>query len=305
MDQTGSTAQPDWSAAFAQAGLDMGSFRQVESAWIPPTYADTRVAWEGAYRDHADIPIRVEAAAYRENLVSFHITPPWEKPVRQEEVSSRATRRAAGFILALVFFVVLVASVLLARRNLRLGRGDLKGAFKLAFFVLIVLSTGQMIGADHIPALSAELDILFNIIAWALVASVLIWVLYIALEPYVRRLWPRLIISWSRLLAGGFRDPMVGRDILIGSLLGLGHTLTICMMPVTSTLAGKPSGPITSINPETLGGAQSVITDLLSRSVIQWFAVSVGPLFILLLLYILLRRQWLAAASVWLLFGTV
>jgi hypothetical protein len=98
---------------------------------------------------------------------------------------------------------------------------------------------------------------------------------------------------------------MVGRDILIGSLLGFGHTISIFMMRVTSTWAGKPSGPITSINPATLGGAQSVITDLLSRSVIQWFAVSVGPLFILLLLYILLRRQWLAAASLWLLFATV
>ena len=305
IDATASTAQPDWSAAFAQAGLDIAGFKQVESVWLPPTYADTRIAWEGVYADHADIPIRVEAAAYRGRPVYFQIIPPWEKPTRQEEVSGMASRRAAGFILAAVFLAVLVASVLLARRNLRLGRGDRKGAFKLAVFLLIMLFAGQLIGADHVPALGAELDILFNIIAWALFVSILFWILYIALERYVRRLWPRLIISWSRLLAGGFRDPMVGRDILIGSLLGFGHTLSICLINITSKWAGKPTGHINNINPKTLEGGRSVITSLLTTGLVQWFIIGVGVLFILLLLYILLRRQWLAAVALWLLFTTV
>lgn len=305
VDTSPSTIQPDWSAAFAQAGLDIANFKQVESVWVPPTYADARVAWEGAYADHADIAIRVEAASYRGRLVYFQIIPPWEKPVRQEEAYSRTSRQAAGFILAAVFFAVLAASVMLARRNLRLARGDRKGAFKLAVFMLMALLIGQLIGADHVPALGAELDILFNIIAWALFASVLIWILYIALEPYVRRLWPRLIISWSRLLAGGFRDPMVGRDVLIGSLLGLGHTLTIYLMSIVSRGRGKHISAITGIDPETLKGIRSVITSLLTDSLVQWFALSVGLLFILLLLYILLRRQWLAAVAMWLLFATV
>jgi hypothetical protein len=299
------TTQPDWSVAFAQAGLDMAKFTQVESAWIPPTYADARRAWEGAYAEHADMAIRVEAAAYRGRLVYFHVIPPWEKPVRQEEVPASAARQAAGFILAAVFFATLAASVLLARRNLRLGRGDRKGAFKLAFFVLLTLIIGQMISADHVPALGAELDVLFNVIAWALFASVLIWTLYIALEPYVRRLWPRLIISWTRLLAGEFRDPMVGRDILIGSLLGLGHTLSIYMMQLTTNGPGKSSVGIIGTNPATLEGIRTVITTLLVTSLVQWFTLGVGLLFILLLLYILLRRQWLAALVMWLLILTV
>lgn len=305
VDTSASTAQPDWSTAFTQAGLDIVNFKQIESVWLPPTYADTRLAWEGAYRDHAEIPIRVEAAAYRGRLVYFHVIPPWEKPTRQEEVSGGTSRQAAGFILAVVFFAGIAASVLLARRNLRLGRGDRKGAFKLAVFLLLMILAGQMIGADHVPALGAELNILFNIIAWALSASVLFWILYVALEPYVRRLWPRLIISWSRLLAGDFRDPMVGRDILIGSALGFGHTLSICMMPLTSRWAGKPSGLVNSIDPRTLEGGRSVITSLLSGSLVQWFLIGVGLLFILLMFYILLRRQWLAALAMWLLIATV
>ncbi len=47
------------------------------------------------------------------------------------------------------------------------------------------------------------------------------WLLYIALEPYVRRNWPQTIISWTRLVSGRLRDPLVGRDIVSGILLGM------------------------------------------------------------------------------------
>ncbi len=52
--------------------------------------------------------------------------------------------------------------------------------------------------------------------------AALMWTLYLALEPYVRSKWPQTIVSWSRMLAGKLRDPLVGRDILYGTMLGLG-----------------------------------------------------------------------------------
>ena len=42
---------------------------------------------------------------------------------------------------------------------------------------------------------------------------------YMAFEPYVRRRSPRTLISWTRLLAGRFRDPLVGADLLVGCVL--------------------------------------------------------------------------------------
>ena len=42
------------------------------------------------------------------------------------------------------------------------------------------------------------------------------WLLYMALEPYARRVAPRWVVSWTRLLEGRFKDPMVGRDLLTG-----------------------------------------------------------------------------------------
>jgi protein kinase-like protein len=305
IDATASAAQPDWSAMFAFAGLNIANFTRVESLWLPPAYADVRAGWEGTYAEHPDIPIRVEAAAYRGRAVYFQVIPPWEKPDRQVAVSGTATRQTAWAILAGVFFAVVAASVLLARRNLRVGRGDRKGAFKIAFFVLMSLLIGQLIGADHVPTLGGELGVLSNLIAWALLASTFYWVLYMALEPYVRRRWPKLIISWSRLLAGGFRDPMVGRDILIGSLLGLGHTLGIYLMYILSNGVGKPVAPTPGIDPITLEGGRSVITHLLSRGVLQFLTSGLGLLFLLLLLYVLLRRKWLAAVVMWLLSATI
>jgi eukaryotic-like serine/threonine-protein kinase len=49
----------------------------------------------------------------------------------------------------------------------------------------------------------------------------MLWLSYVALEPFVRRRWPRVLVSWNRMLAGRLRDPMVGRDVLIGMLAGV------------------------------------------------------------------------------------
>ena len=77
---------------------------------------------------------------------------------------------------------------------------------------------------SHIGATS-----LLGLFLLALCTSVfyglILWTVYLALEPYVRRHWPRTLISWSRLLAGQWRDPIVGRDVLIGAALGVTWTL--------------------------------------------------------------------------------
>ena len=38
---------------------------------------------------------------------------------------------------------------------------------------------------------------------------------YLALEPLLRRLWPTLLVSWTRFMQGRWRDPLIGRDLLI------------------------------------------------------------------------------------------
>ena len=41
----------------------------------------------------------------------------------------------------------------------------------------------------------------------------------------VRRNWPQTIISWTRLTSGRLRDPLVGRDLVSGIVLGLAWVL--------------------------------------------------------------------------------
>jgi hypothetical protein len=57
-----------------------------------------------------------------------------------------------------------------------------------------------------------------------------VWLIYMAIEPYVRRIWPRMLVGFVRLLSGRVRDPAVGREVLIGVLTGCGLVAVVAMM---------------------------------------------------------------------------
>ena len=292
---------PDWSAAFAAAGLDPAAFTPAEPAWTPPTYADRRAAWTGAYADHPDVPIRIEAAAYRERPVYFRIVAPWDQPVRDHEAAEAASGRAGYFLLLAVAGAVVAGGILLARRNLRQGRGDRRGATRLATAVFASSMLGWLIGADHVPTVVGEVDLFAEAAAQVLTLALVVWVLYLALEPYVRRLWPNLIISWTRLLGGRWRDPMVGRDVLLGGLLGLCHTVAILSGVPLARALGIARPPIAGVDLGALRGLRGLLAVVLAGSLPNSVLAGFGLLFVLLLLYALLRREWAAAAALWLL----
>ena len=51
------------------------------------------------------------------------------------------------------------------------------------------------------------------------------WLIYLALEPFVRRSWPTMLVGWSRVLGGRVRDAVVGRELLIGCAVGVTTTV--------------------------------------------------------------------------------
>ncbi len=297
-EKTAPTGEVDWATLFAEAGLDIRNYRQSESNWTSPVFADQTFSWEGAHVDHAEIPVRIEAAAFQGKPVYFQIVAPWDKPVRQEETFSSAPRRAAGIILILVYLSVIVAGVFLARRNVRQGRGDTKGAFKITLFVFLTSLAASLLFADHIPDLAREQPLLFKIAGTSLFNAVLLALLYLALEPFVRRRWANLIISWNRLLAGDFRDPLVGRDILIGGMLGLGHTFVIYLSPLLQQWYGLPVEPNPSLEISFLQNFKHLLANFLmtpGNAILQAFAT----LLLLVLLVAIFRKQWLAIAALW------
>jgi hypothetical protein len=286
----------EWAPLFAAAGLPLENYKVAEPRWIPLTYADQRAAWEGPHVDHPQVPVRIEAASYKGRVVHFEIVFPWDLPLRQEEQAFGGGARVATIVLFCVFLAVFVGAALMGRRNLQMGRGDRRGAFRLAMFVFLVSAAGGLIGADHVPEMG-ELDIIFLTFAFSITPAALTWILYIALEPAVRRRWPKLIISWSRLMAGSVRDPMVGRDLLIGALLGLVHAACISLGALLPRVFGINAAPVILGNVLTLGSARTMLGVFLSSHLAISVFVGFGFLFFLLLLYIILRRQWLAAVA--------
>jgi len=133
----------------------------------------------------------------------------------QESTSTRG-QKVAGMIFLTIVILVVVGGVLLARRNYVRGKGDLRGAFRIACAVLVI-QMAVWLCFEHPTSAWATFGRSAVAISGALFLSGLAWVWYIALEPYVRRHWPQAIISWSRLVAGRLRDPLVGRDVLLGS----------------------------------------------------------------------------------------
>ncbi len=194
----------------------------------------------------------------------------------------------------------MLGSALLALRNLKSGRGDRKGAFRLAAFVMGVFFLSWLFSAHHVSTEDEALNFISsvqNILFW----TFFFWVVYIAFEPFVRRRWPGRIISWSRLLAGGLRDPLVGRDILIGAVFGLGMILCNFFLAilVPQWLGYPPTIPWWDFPATQLLGLRSFahgITNQIFAALFQSFIF----LFVLLLLYIILRRERVAAFALWL-----
>src|SRR6202012_900255 len=121
---------------------------------------------------------------------------------------------------------IVLGVLLFAFLNLKRGRGDREGARRLAWAAFILQFATYWFRA-HLIASSDLIGIIFLAVATSLLYAGGMWLLYIAWEPYVRRNWPQTIISWTRLVSGKVRDPLVGRDIVSGTLLGMSWVLIL------------------------------------------------------------------------------
>jgi serine/threonine-protein kinase len=281
---------------FQSAGLDINKFQPASPEWTPPHAFDARGAWTGFYPNFPDIPIRVEAASYHGKPIYFQIISPWTRPKIDLPNAYTPSARVFTWILLAVFFVILIVAALMALKNLRLGRGDRRGAFRVAVFLFLLRMGEWLLSTHHVPTADEQMLLLSGLqssLFWACFGGVL----YLALEPYLRRRWPQRIISWNRLLAGDLRDPMIGRDILIGGALGsLAVMLMHFRMAIPKWLGLNPGMPDlidgfgTSL--EGVGAFARLLSNQVSASLVQTFMI----VFLLLFLSLLLRRDWLGIA---------
>ena len=216
----------DWTQFFKAAGLDPSRFALAAPDWTPRMYADARTAWLGTVVELPDVPLRVEAASHQGRPVSFQIIGPWVRPARIRATPVNPTAELVGFIaVGVVVPGVLLGAALLARRNLRRGRGDRRGAIRLAIAVFALELLRWVFAARHYPDVALEQARLGQALSGALFAAALGGLLYLAVEPQVRRHRPAMLVTWSRLISGRFRDPLFGRDLVIGAVVGLAMTV--------------------------------------------------------------------------------
>ncbi|MGK2856004.1 MAG: protein kinase domain-containing protein [Thermoanaerobaculia bacterium] len=284
----------DFAPALREAGFDPASLTPAEPARLPRSFADERAAWTGTVAGEPPVEVRIEAARLGSKLVSFEIIPSWEEAAAAGPRARRAGE-LAGLVLQITLFLgALGGSALLARRNLRMGRGDRRGAFRLAVFVILVVLAGWLVQADHV-ATPGELGLFIIGLSWALFFAATIWVMYVALEPLVRRRWPTMLISWSRLLAGRVTDPLVGRDILVGSAMGALVAVVVRHgAHVASRLGGGPGDGPNVFQLGRLADAPAVCGVFLERIPMS-IALGFIAILFLLALRLVLRREWLAS----------
>jgi serine/threonine-protein kinase len=288
---------------FDLAGLDRERFVAADPLWVPPHYCDTRAAWTGHYPER-DVPLRIEAGWLSGQLVYFDLVGPWQRP--HESAMSRRSllQRIGGMISTVLILCLLTGGVLVARNHMRAGRGDRRGATRLAVFILSLQMLVWLFVANHAPSLEEEFEQFLLTLALIFFVAALFWVVYLALEPYMRRNWPDLIISWARILGGRLRDPLVCRDILIGVLAG---TLITLLDSLNHFLPGwldiAPRYPYLSMilgSPSVLNGVVGAMA-ILADSIFSPLAI----VFLLLGLRWLVRSPWLAAAIVILAVGFI
>jgi serine/threonine-protein kinase len=281
---------PDWSAVLAEAGFDPAGLQPSASHWSAPVDSDRKGAWDGALPDQPDVRFHIEAAAYRGRLVYFEAQGPWMQPPRAAGDSASPVVGTA-----LIFFLsgmVLPAVAVLVRRNLRLGRGDRKGALRLAVFTFVSFFLADLFRADHTALPIVEFNLLTQIASQGFAGALGVWLIYMALEPAVRRRWPHTLISWNRLLAGRFRDPLLGRDVLVGALAGVAVMLDL-RLDLASLLLGRAPGIFLGQGLTTLTAPRHLAYYFL-LSPCQGVLYSVAMLFELYLFQALARRAWVA-----------
>jgi serine/threonine-protein kinase len=289
-----------WARLFEAAGFDLEQFSEKkDQSFLGELLvsADSRIIWEGTGKNGSN-NVLVEAASFKGKPVYFRIFEQDPIPKRKQlgiPPSDRQPIRIEEFRVVewSYMLIILVAAALVARRSLRLGRSDPKGSFRLGLFILSLNLFSWLFEASHVPHFGGELAIVFSGLGSAMFYAVYFGLVYLAFEPYIRRFWPKLLISWNRLLAGRFRDPSVGRDLLVGAAVGVWFFPVLESLTVLTPEWLSPVHPYWKTFPNTLLGGRH----LLAVSIFCLSAVGVSLVYLLtlLLLRLLFRKWWLWA----------
>ena len=300
--------KPDWTPLLAAAQIDLKSFHPVDPQGALPVYADNRMAWSGVFTDLASVrsdPVRIEAASFRGKPVFFKVIGTWKtERYSEERAQVLAAGRANLVVQTVVIGGLLAAGCILAWRNYRTGRGDRQGANRMAMAFFLLGAVAWLFRAHHTSDIVFEFILFQRGMGPVLYLAALVWVFYLALEPYVRRIWPETVISWSRLLAGKWFDPLVGRDLLAGAAVGVMTTLlSVVEFQIPHWAGDAMPVPLPSITSITHMLAAVEDYSSIFQAVISSLYVGLILLLFLVLVRMMTNRRWISALAFIVLFA--
>ena len=311
-DRTGfpdAASQPvNWSLSFDLAGLPITQFQPTHPAREPPIFADAIATWEGTYPDNPEMPIRVEGASLGGKVVFFEVFPPWDQNWTDVDEGPSRVPRTMPIVRSILYLLAIIVGSFLALHNVQLGRGDQRGAGKLIVFVLLLGLLDWLLGERHVAVFTEEVAMFYLWLARATLTAALAGIAYFAIEPYVRRYWPQIMITWSRVLGGKFRDPLVGRDILIGGMCGIMLVLVAQLDILLPSWLGLPP-PLPKL-PKGIYDLGALLglrykLSILVTALMTSITLALVILLLMLILRMAMRPTWLAMAVSWLLLATL
>ena len=290
--------EPDWPALFELAGLNIKDFLQVTPDTVPVLPHDSLTQWQ---ESGASGGIHVDAASLGGKAVLFQVHDGTVPSAPRGNVLVIGLPIAAELFFWTLVVLAFAASAALGRRNLRMGIGDRASARKMAVFVACTGSLFAILRAHHVPSALEEITFVLAVSGWVLVWTAFCWMIYIAIEPYVRRRWPAMLMSWVRLLQGRVRDPRVGRDVLFGVLAGIVLTaLDVVHGHILDRTAASVSAFAFRLEP--LHSSRHFLAAI-AFHLADTLQFALAGLFLFLLLRLIVANKWIASA-IWVAMAT-
>lgn len=209
----------NWAGVFKLAGLDIRDYEPQATPERFPIFADTKMAWTRVCDTDGGTARQVQAASLGGQVLYFHAGLP-------DAALAPSLARWPMIIRDSLFLLVLAAAAILTSRNLKTGRGDRGGAWRLATIVFVIQAALWLIRRSYVSDRADETAEIIANLRFATFGALVAWVFYMAMEMPVRRFWPHAIISWTKVLAGRLRDPLLARDLLLGSAVGVSMVLS-------------------------------------------------------------------------------
>jgi serine/threonine-protein kinase len=228
------------------------------------------------------------------------VTAPWT-PKPGAPPALPVSQKVVSVVVLTVMGALVLAGGLMARFNIKTGRADRRGAARLAAFAGTTQLAASLLVMAHVASPN-EVGLVLSAFAWPMIVAALVWILYVALEPYVRRTWPSALISWNRLIDGRFRDARIGRDVLVG----IGTTAAFNIEdPLLAWARGSVPGAPSGLSADRWLAAASLREAVggLASNLNTAVFIALTLVFFYCLFRMLVRREWIAMSIIALVFA--